>query len=64
LIHDLYKKAELKREELATARGEVKIVENLKEKKLLKFTKEKDKKDQENIDDQLSMTRSTQLNNI
>jgi flagellar protein FliJ len=64
LIHALTKKVDMKREELAMARGEVKIVENLKEKKLVQFTKEKNKKDLEKIEDQLAMTRSSQLNNI
>ncbi|MBT7608223.1 MAG: flagellar export protein FliJ [Bacteriovoracaceae bacterium] len=64
LIHALNKKMEAKREELALARGEVKIVENLKEKKMIQFTKEKNKKDMEKIEDQLSMTRSSERNNI
>jgi flagellar protein FliJ len=64
LIHALSKKLEAKRVELASARGEVKIVENLKEKKHIEFKKEKLKKDQEKIEDQLAMTRNSQLGNL
>lgn len=64
LIFALNKKMESKRNELATARGEVKIVESLKEKKQIKFKKQKLRKDQEKIEDQLAMTRSAQLDNL
>ena len=51
ILFSLEKRYEQKRLELAGAKGEVKVIENLKEKEETKFTKEKEKKLQETIDE-------------
>ena len=51
ILFSLEKKYEQKRHELATAKGEVKVIDNLKEKEELQFNKEKEKKLQESIDE-------------
>jgi flagellar FliJ protein len=51
----LKKKYDKKIEELAAARGEVKVMENFKEKKKGEWTKEKNKKEQEAIEEILMM---------
>lgn len=58
LLYSLNRKMEAKRKELALARGEVKVIENLKEKKAEEHKKEKEKLEQLSIDDLLSMRRN------
>lgn len=55
LRYALKKKYDQKIQELASARGEVKIMENFKEKKKGEWTKEKNKKEQEAIEEILMM---------
>jgi flagellar FliJ protein len=55
LLWSLKKKYDKKIEELALARGEVKVMENFKEKKKGEWTKEKNKKEQEDIEEILMM---------
>lgn len=55
LMWSLKKKYDKKIEELALARGEVKVMENFKEKKKGEWTKEKNKKEQEAIEEILMM---------
>ena len=55
LLWSLRKKQEKKVAEMATARGEVKVMENFKEKKKEEWSKEKNKKDQEAIEEILMM---------
>ena len=55
LLWSLRKKYEKKIAELATARGEVKVMENFKEKKHGEWTKEKNKKEQEAIEEIVMM---------
>lgn len=55
LMWSLKKKYDKKIAELATARGEVKVMENFKEKKKGEWTKEKNKKEQEAIEEILMM---------
>jgi flagellar FliJ protein len=55
LLWALKKKYEKKIAELAIARGEVKVMENFKEKKQGEWTKEKNKKEQEAIEEILMM---------
>ncbi len=55
LLWSLTKKYEKKMAELATARGEVKVMENFKDKKKGEWTKEKNKKEQEAIEEILMM---------
>jgi flagellar FliJ protein len=55
LLWALKKKYEKKMTELATARGEVKIMENFKDKKKDEWTKERNKKEQEAIEEILMM---------
>lgn len=55
LLWSLKKKYEKKMAELATARGEVKVMENFKDKKKGEWTKEKNKKEQELIEEILMM---------
>ncbi len=58
LLWSLKKKYDNKILELATARGEVKIMENFKEQKKTEWTKEKNKKEQEAIDEIIMMRRN------
>ena len=51
ILDGLNKKYEEKVQYLAMAKGEVKVLDNLKEKELIKFKKEKEKKFQESIDE-------------
>lgn len=51
----LQKKYEKKTQELASARGEVKVLENFKDKKKEEWRKDKDKKEQEAIEEILMM---------
>lgn len=55
LLWALRKKYDKKISELAEARGEVKVLENFKDKKQVEWKKEKDKKDQEAIEEILMM---------
>lgn len=55
LLWSLRKKYDKKIAELAQARGEVKIMENFKEKKKDEWSKEKNKKEQEAIEEILMM---------
>lgn len=55
LLWALRKKYDLKIVELATARGQVKVMENFKEKKKTEWTKVKNKKEQEAIEEILMM---------
>ena len=55
LLWSLRKKYDKKMAELAAARGEVKVMENFKEKKKDEWTKEKNKKEQEAIEEILMM---------
>jgi flagellar FliJ protein len=59
LLWSLQKKYQQKVEELAMARGEVKVLENFKEKKHHEWTKEKNKKELETIEEILSMRRNS-----
>jgi flagellar FliJ protein len=58
LLWALKKKYDVKITELATARGEVKVMENFKEKKKGEWTKEYNKKEQEAIDELLMIRRN------
>jgi flagellar FliJ protein len=58
LLWALKKKYDVKIVELATARGQVKVMENFKEKKLGEYTKERNKKEMESIEELLMMRRS------
>jgi flagellar FliJ protein len=55
LLWSLRKKYDKKVAELATARGEVKVMENFKDKKKDEWSKEKNKKEQEAIEEILMM---------
>lgn len=55
LLWSLKKKYDIKIAELATARGEVKVMENYKEKELTDWKKVKNKKEQEGIEEILQM---------
>lgn len=57
LIYALKKKFDFKQKELATARGEVKVIENLKEKKQTEYKKKLEKKHQENVDELVQIRR-------
>lgn len=58
LLWALKKKYDLKITELAAARGQVKVMENFKEKKLTEWTKERNKKELESIEEILMMRRN------
>ena len=64
LLWSLKKKYDKKIAELAEARGEVKIMENFKEKKKGEWTKEKNKKEQEAIDEILMMRTNGSKGNL
>lgn len=64
LLWSLKKKYEKKIAELAEARGEVKIMENFKEKKKGEWTKEKNKKEQEAIEEILMMRLNGSKGNL
>lgn len=55
LLWSLRKKYDKKIAELAEARGEVKVLENHKDKKQLEWRKDRDKKEQEKIEEILMM---------
>ena len=55
LLWSLKKKYDLKIIELATARGQVKVMENFKEKKLGEWTKERNKKEMQAIEEIIMM---------
>jgi flagellar FliJ protein len=55
LLWSLKKKYDKKVAELATARGEVKVMENFKDKKKEEWSKERNKKEQEAIEEILMM---------
>ncbi|PIK13853.1 flagellar export protein FliJ [Halobacteriovorax sp. JY17] len=57
LLYALQKKFDQKQVELGTARGEVKVIENLKEKKSTEHKKKVEKKFQENIDELVQIRR-------
>lgn len=56
---DLSEKYKLKIHELAIARGEVKVLENFKDKKKTEWVKEKDKKEQMSIEELLMIRRGS-----
>lgn len=58
LLWNLKKKYDAKIVELAEARGQVKVMENFKDKKKGEWTKEKNKKEQEGIDELLMIRRN------
>ncbi|MDO9180757.1 MAG: flagellar export protein FliJ [Bacteriovorax sp.] len=58
LLWSLRKKYDFKITELAAARGQVKVMENFKEKKLGEWTKERNKKEMEAIEEILMMRRN------
>lgn len=58
LLWALRKKYDLKITELAAARGQVKVMENFKEKKFGEWTKERNKKEMESIEEVLMMRRN------
>ena len=58
LLWALKKKYDAKIAELAAARGQVKVMENFKEKKLGEWTKERNKKEMESIEEILMMRRN------
>jgi flagellar FliJ protein len=58
LLWALKKKYDTKITELATARGQVKVMENFKEKKLTEWTKQRNKKELESIEEILMMRRN------
>lgn len=64
LLWSLKKKYDKKIAELAEARGEVKIMENFKEKKKGEWTKEKNKKEQEAIEEILMMRTNGSKGNL
>lgn len=55
LLHALERRAQSKREEMSKVRGEVKVVENLREKEHTKFKKEKEKKYQQELEEIIQM---------
>jgi flagellar FliJ protein len=57
LLWSLQKKYQVKIEELAKARGEVKVMENFKEKERVEFKKEQDKKEMSAIEELLMIRR-------
>ena len=57
LLWALKKKYDAKIVELAVARGQVKVMENFKDKKKGEWTKERNKKEQEGIDELLMIRR-------
>lgn len=60
LLWALRKKYDNKIHELALARGEVKIMENFKEKKKTEWTKLRDKKQQETIEELIQIRRMSE----
>ena len=64
LLWSLKKKYDKKILELAQARGEVKIMENFKDKKKEEWTKERNKKEQEAIEEILMMRTNGSKGNI
>ena len=58
LLWALKKKFNLKIAELATARGQVKVMENFKDKKFGEWNKERNKKEMEDIEENLMMRRN------
>lgn len=59
LLWSLNKKYENKMQELAEARGQVKVLENFKDKKKTEWRKEKDKKELETIEEILMIRRNS-----
>lgn len=59
LMWSLRKKYENKVQELAQARGQVKVLENFKDKKKVEWTKERDKKELETIEELLMIRRNS-----
>ncbi|EQC44774.1 flagellar export protein FliJ [Bacteriovorax sp. Seq25_V] len=51
ILYSLNRKYQEKIKELAQAKGEVKVIDNLKDKQQLEFNKKREKKFQENIDE-------------
>ena len=64
LLWSLKKKYDKKILELAEARGEVKIMENFKEKKKTEWTKEKNKKELEDIEENIMMRANGSKGNL
>ena len=57
ILYSLQRKYEEKRRELAEAKGDVKVIENLKEKNKTAFEKSTEKKRQEAIDELMQAKR-------
>lgn len=57
ILYSLQRKYEEKRRELAEAKGDVKVIENLKEKNKTAFEKSTEKKRQEDIDELMQAKR-------
>lgn len=57
ILAELKSKYEIKRHELAMARGEVKVIENFKDKKKEEWTKLRDKKELETIEELVIMRK-------
>jgi len=64
LLWSLKKKYDKKILELAEARGEVKIMENFKEKKKTEWTKEKNKKELKDIEENIMMRANGSKGNL
>ena len=61
LLYSLGKKYDLKLHEMAIAKGEVKVIEKLKEKKKAEHTKEKDKKLMQETEEFIAQKRHREL---
>lgn len=57
LLYSLERRYQNKLKEVSTAMGESKVISNMKDKELESWKKEKDKREQENIEEVLSMRR-------
>lgn len=59
ILYALRKKYEVKLKDMHVARGESKVIQNLKEKELIAFKKQVDKKTYQDIEDNLMITRGS-----
>lgn len=62
ILFSLRKRYQEKLKEMHVARGETKVIDKLKEKEKTAFKKETEKKMQQDIEDNLIITKSSQLN--
>ncbi|GAB4411391.1 MAG: hypothetical protein OHK0056_15290 [Bacteriovoracaceae bacterium] len=62
ILFSLRKRYKEKLKEMHVARGETKVIDKLKEKEKTAFKKETEKKMQQDIEDNLIITKSSQLN--